>query len=128
MNYENAIRQKYRFFIPRVGNVTLEDLWDARLEMLDEAAILLRAETQNLNEDSFLRRKPNPRAAVAAEKLEIVKHVIETRLAEQDARTQAELRRSKAAELREILRDKKAEEMRGMSAEELEAQIAELEQ
>ena len=128
MNYENAIRRQYRFMAPGVGSVTLEDLWQLQLETLDSTGIRLRNEVETLNESSFLRRKPNPKAAEAAEKLEIVKHIIEVRLAEQDARTQAELRRSKAAELREILRDKKAEEMRGMSAEELEAQIAELEQ
>lgn len=128
MNYENAIRKQYRFLAPGVGSVTLEDLWQLPLEVLDSTGIRLRNETETLNETSFLRRKPNPKMAEAGEKLEIVKHIIDVRLAEQDARTQAEMRRSKAAELRDILRDKKAEELRGMTAEELEAQIAELEQ
>lgn len=132
MNYEKALRQQYRF--PSVaGALTLEQLWDLPLKTtrngrpdLDGVAKEVNYELKKQVEESFVETSTNPLKAELEDKLEIVKHIIAVRQAENAAERDAAARKQKKAELLELLHDKRKEELKGKSVAEIEAMINEL--
>ena len=117
-----ATKNKFRYTTTR-GSVTTEDLWDLSLEDLDKVAVQLDG-SANASK-SFIKKRTNTDAELI-NKLNVVKAVIEHKMAADDARKLAVLKRQQAAELKEILARKNAEKLAGLSEEEILKRLEEL--
>jgi hypothetical protein len=125
--FEKASKAKLRFLITK-GVVTTEDLWDLKLEDLDKMAISLRKQVKESEEESFIKTT-NSKSIVAAEtelKFEIVKHIIDVKLAEKEARVLAAEKRAKRAKLIELIGKKELTNLESKSIEDLKKELAEL--
>ncbi|MBB6053539.1 hypothetical protein [Armatimonas rosea] len=128
--FEKATRLKLRFETTK-GLLSVEDLWELPLTSptskvnLDEIARGLHHKVTTQTEVSFV----NPTAkSAAAEKdqlaLDIVKHVIGVRLAENEAAAKARANAEQKKKILEILDEKDTESLKGKSTEELRAMVA----
>lgn len=123
--FETATRRKLRFQTTR-GNLTVEDLWDVPLTVLDEAYKGLSRQIREAEDDSLLAKRDSG-VEEAAIKRDLVKHVVEVRQAEATEKRNREARRAQAARVRELIAQKQDEALSGKSTEELAALLAELE-
>lgn len=87
--YLTAIRKKFRFPSP-AGLLNLEQIWDLPLQHktgldLDTVARTINGELRSITEESFVVTKTDPRKPELEIKLAIVKDVIATKLAEEQA-------------------------------------------
>ncbi len=125
--FETAARKKFRF--PSVkGVLTVEQLFDLPLTAangfcLDAVAKEINSELKSVSEESFVAVASNPQKGVLEDKLEIVKHVIGVKQAENAARVAAADKAEQRERLRQILRDKKDKSLEGLSEAELEARL-----
>ncbi len=122
--YERALRSKYRFQTDR-GYVNVEQLWDLNLEQLDVIAQQVAGDLEKSSTKSFIKKKTTVSEELS-NKLEILKHLISTKLAEASEAEEREVRRQKVARIEEIIRQKKDEDLAGKSVEELTATLDEL--
>ncbi len=122
--YERALRSKYRFQTDR-GYVNVEQLWDLNLEQLDVIAQQVAGDLEKSSTKSFIKKKTTVSEELS-NKLEILKHLISTKLAEASEAEEREVRRQKVARIEEIIRQKKDEDLAGKSVEELTAMLDEL--
>lgn len=123
--FETATRRKLRFQTTR-GNLTVEDLWDVPLTVLDEAYKGLSRQIREAEDDSLLAKRDSG-VEEATLKRDLVKHVVEVRQAEATEKRSREARRAQAARVRELIAQKQDEALSGKSTEELAALLAELE-
>ena len=128
--FEKAIRSKLRFVTVH-GLASVEDLWDLPLTTksssktsLDDIAISLNADLKNY-EDSFVTKKTKKNAHTELG-FEVVKHIIKTKLAEQEAADKKIEIREKKQKIMSILSKKKDEALEGQSVEELEKMLEEV--
>ena len=112
-----ATRQKFRFNFK--GIATVEDLWDLNVRDLDTIFKGLNAQAKQAKEESLLAVKSKEDAVLEA-KIEIVKHIVKTKLEEAEQRRVRAENREKKNRIAEILADKQDEELRGKSVEELQ--------
>lgn len=129
--FERAARMKLRFASPQ-GNLTVEELWDMPLTSnrtnqanLNGIAKQVSRELKSEVEEDFV----NPRSGadeVLQLKLDIVKHVIQVRQAENESVRAAAERRDKKAKLLELISRKQDQQLEGKPLEELQAMVAEL--
>lgn len=124
--FETASRQKIRFET-RVGIISTEDLWDLPLTHatkanLDDVARTLFLKLKNDSDVSFVTpaQKSN---AIDQLRFDIVKHIIDIKLAERDVAVAAKANAEKKQKLLEILANKENEALGSLSMEELKAQI-----
>ena len=122
--YKEALQKKLRFTTGK-GNLTIEDLFDLNLEALDNLALTLDKMVQESPRKSFIRAA-NPKSELLELKFNIVKDVINTKLAEAAAKVEAKDKAAKKAQLVEILARKQAQSLENLSEEELQKRIAEL--
>lgn len=129
--FEQALRLKLRFPSPQ-GALTTEDLWDlpltstrpntANLNNIAKAVSrLLKAES----EEDFV----NPRSGVNETlqlSLDIVKHIIAVRQAENEATRLRAERTEKKAKLLELIARKQDQALEGKPLEELQQMVASL--
>lgn len=134
--FERAARSKLRFDSIR-GQLTTEDLWDLPLTAssratrdvkvdLDTIARSISATLRSIGQDSFVEMKPDPRKPTLELQLDILKHIIASKVSDAQA---AETRAAKAEQRRiltEALAEKESEEVGKMSKEEILAKLAEL--
>jgi len=120
--FEKSSRMKDRFETTK-GNLTTEDLWDlpltsARSPNLDDIARDLHRQLKDSAEVSFVApaRKEND---TLQRKFNIVKHIIEVRLAENAAAAEVRANKDKKARILEIIARKDDEELVGKSRDEL---------
>jgi hypothetical protein len=119
--FEKASRQKLRFASPR-GQLSVEDLWDLPLTgksaNLDDIARDLHKRLQDSPNISFVSK-----ASAADETLklafDVVKHVIEVRLAENAAAAVARENAAKKQRILEILNQRQDDALRNASEDEL---------
>lgn len=120
--FEKASRLKLRFKSVN-GLVSVEDLWDVPLTHLDSIAKALRKELRE-NEESFISEtKKNTTNELA---FEIVKQVIEVRLAEKEEKKAAAEKAAKKQRLLEILENKQNASLENLTEEQLRAEIEKL--
>lgn len=129
--FEKANRLKLRFSSPQ-GSLTAEDLWDLPLTStrvnqanLNNIAKDVSRELKAHGEEDFV----NPKSTVDETlqlKLDIVKHVIQVRQAENEAARTIADRREKKARLLELIAKKQDQELEGKSVEELNAMVESL--
>lgn len=125
--FEVAARNKFRFSTSR-GLVTVEDLWDLPLTSttgkanLDDVARAIHANLQSSDNVSFVNT-----AQVKDEteqlKMDIVKHVISVKLAENAAASQARETREKKQRIMEVMERKKDEALSNASLEDLQKML-----
>ena len=120
--FEKASRMKLRF-VTASGLVTVEDLWDmplihANRLNLDDIARALHRQLKSMDDVSFV----NPDQEVDETlqlKFDIVKHIIDVRVAENKAVLTARANREKKQKLLEIISQKENEGLMNTSLDEL---------
>ena len=125
-----ATREKFRFESSK-GDLSVEQLWDLPLTSrtgfdLDTVAKAVNANLKSSNEESFVNVSNNPAVSRLQAQLEVVKAIIEVKLAQAEA---TKKRAEKAAErqrLMEVLHSKKDQELQGLSVEEIERRLSQL--
>jgi len=130
--FEYASRNKLRFASTR-GDLTTEQLWDVPLRSSDGFNLNAVAKVANqavraANEENFVETARTPAHARAEAALEVVKHVIETKLADEAAAKRRAENRVKREKLLTALAEKQDGRLSEMSERELKKQIAELEE
>lgn len=125
MLFEKASRAKLRFKTSQ-GNLTVEDLWDLKLPALDNLAISLNKRIKEASEESFIKVKSKSTSELELQ-FEIVKHIIQTVMQEDEAREKAKEIRQKRAQLLNLIEHKEQQAMEGKSIEELRAELEKLE-
>ena len=129
--FESASRLKLRFPSPK-GLLTVEDLWDLPLTSttgkanLDTIACTLHAEIERQPKVSFVVKQGSALDQTNKLSLDVVIHIIEVRLAENEQKKQVEARREQKQQLLEIIAKKEAEQLYGSSFDELRARVATL--
>lgn len=126
--FEKASRLKLRFPTPQ-GGLSAEDLWELPLTSnrvnqanLNNIAKEVSRELKAHGEEDFV----NPRTAVDETlqlRLDIVKHVIHVRQAENMAARELSERREKKERLLELIAKKQDQQLEGKSLEELTAMV-----
>lgn len=124
-NFEKATRLRLRFETSR-GNLNVEDLWRLPLAELDKLAIALNKQLKESSEESFIKAKSKDNKLLEL-RFDIVKHIIETLLSEDEEKKKAADKRAKREQLLELIAKKKSQELEGKSLEELEAELTKLE-
>lgn len=127
--FEKAARLKLRFDTPK-GSLTVEDLWDlpltsARGASLDEIAMGLNREVKAAAEESFVVKTTKSNAVLQL-KFELVKHIIDVRLAENETAKTARETREKKDRILAIIARKQDEALKGAPLEELQRMVVEL--
>ena len=124
-------RKAFRFPSTR-GDLTFEELWNLPLQStkggfsLDAVAQTLHAESLKNEGVSFVTQAVSPEAAHATERLEVVKYVIATKLAENKAKLEREAKAQAKRNLVDLLADKEAQALQSLTVEEIKARIAAL--
>jgi hypothetical protein len=125
--FEQASREKYRF-PSKAGMLSVENLWDLPLtsstkSSLDDVAKGVNDLLKSAATESFVETTSNPAKTELESKLEIVKHVIAIRIAENEASKNAAAKRAQKEKLLAILDRKQDAELEGMTKEQILAQI-----
>jgi hypothetical protein len=123
MLFEKATRLKLRF-IEGVGQISTEDLWSLSLTRLDALARALNKEMRD-KEVSFIGEN-NEATSLVQLRFDVVKHIIDVKLAEKDARKQAEDLRQRKEQLRAALADRLHEDLKSKSVDEIQKELAAL--
>lgn len=121
--FETAARKKFRF--PFRGMVSVEDLFDLSPENLDIVFKALNAQKKVANEESLLSTATDADIELNI-KIEIVKHIVTTKLAEMRARQEARAKKEQAQKIMAIIETKQNEALEGKSIEELQAMLVDL--
>lgn len=123
--YKKALRAKLRFSTAK-GKLTTEDLFDLSLADLDNLAIVLDKKLSETPRKSFISDIA-PDTQEDELRFNIVKDIINLKLAERNAAQNAKAKAAEKAQLMEILHRKKNEALENLSVAEIEAKLAELE-
>ena len=115
--FEEATKQAIRFHTPR-GSLTVEDMWVADLEMVDMIAVSFQEDLERTSTKSFLK-DVNEENKHMRLKLDILKHIIESRLAEIEEAKQVARRKQRNQLIMRIIENKQNEELESKSIEEL---------
>ena len=121
--FEIATRTKMRF--PFKGLVSVEDLWDLSVKDLDSIFKTLNAQVKKSQEESLLATKTKEDETLAAQ-IEIVKHIVKTKLEEAETAKQSKELKEKKQKIMEIIAAKQDESLHNASVEELQAMLANL--
>jgi hypothetical protein len=124
--FEKASKAKLRFSTSR-GQLSTEDLWDLSLESLDSIAVAIDKALETAGKKSFIGKRDTTNTTLELQ-LEILKHIIEVKLAEKDAKAKRVERNAQLAQLKELAASKSNEALQGKSLEEINKMIAELQE
>ena len=123
--FEAATRKALRFATER-GPVTVEQLWQMPLQAknlfdLDSVAKDCNAKVKSFAEESFVTPTNTPAKAEAELALEVVKHIIQTKMTE--AAAEAAQKRETRQKILGIMAEKQDEALKSMSMEDLKKQL-----
>ena len=121
--FEKAARLKLRFNYK--GQWTVEDLYDLSVQELDSIFKMLNSQLNVQKEESLLEVKSKAEGILGL-KVEIIKHIVNVMLAEQEVAINRKLKATKKHRLLEIIAQKQDEEYYKKSPEELAKLIDEL--
>ena len=129
--FQKAAQQKLRFETPR-GLLTTEDLFDLPLTArngfdLDTVAKTVNRSLKASSEESFVNTPTNA-SAVDTLKLDIVKSVIATRIAERDEKAARAEKKLKRDRLLELLANKEDAALAELTPDQIKAQLAALDE
>ncbi|GGN76470.1 hypothetical protein GCM10010112_48610 [Actinoplanes lobatus] len=125
--FEKATREKFRYPSTK-GLLTTEQLWELPLTAksgfsLDDVAKAVNAELKAVDTESFVATETNPAKAALEAKLEVVKHVIAIRLAEEQAAKAAAAKKLEKEKLLAVLGRKQDAVLENLTEAELLARI-----
>ena len=126
--FERASRNKLRFR-SMAGELTVEQLWDLPLSTtraqvsLDQLAQSVNQRLTSATTESFVNPKPNPEAKLYQLQLDILKHIIDSKLKDAEAATTRAAKSSQRAKLQSILDAKDDEDLKGMTREQIQAKL-----
>lgn len=121
--FEFALRNKVRF--PYKGMITVEDLYDLSVRDLDTIFKTLNAQAKRSQEESLLATKTKEDETLSVQ-IEIVKHVVATKLADAEAAKHNKEVSAQKQKIMEIMAAKKDAALQNMSLEELQAMLENL--
>lgn len=121
--FEVALKNKFRF--PFKGLVSTEDLFDLKVEDLDEIFKTLNSQLKRVKEESLLDTKTKEDKEIDV-KIEIVKYIVTTKLAEKELHLKAREQKEQKQKILAILSTKQNEDLQNKSVEELKAMLNEL--
>ncbi|BCY08634.1 hypothetical protein [Actinoplanes sp. L3-i22] len=125
--FETATREKFRYPSTK-GLLTTEQLWELPLTAksgfsLDDVAKAVNAELKAVTTESFVATETNPAKATLETKLEVVKHVIAVRIAEDQAAKAAAAKKLEKEKLVAVLGRKQDAVLENLTEAELLARI-----
>lgn len=128
--FEYATRNKLRFATAR-GELTTEQLWDVPLRSsdgfnLNAVAKVASKAWKDLSEESFVETAKTPEHTRRETALEVVKYVIEAKLADEAAAKKRSENRAEKEKLLAILAEKQDGKLSALSEKELQRRIAAL--
>lgn len=131
-NFELAVKLKVRFATSR-GDASLEQLYDMPLTSrngfdLDTTARSVYQELKSIDEVSFVSSVPNKAKDLLQLKLDLVTHVIASKLEENSKVLKAAKNKEERQKLLGILNQKQDEELSTLTADEIKARILALEE
>lgn len=121
--FEVATRENYLF--PFKGMINVIDLWDLSLTNLDSVFKTLNAEVKKSEEESLLNTKTKEDEDLT-NKIEIIKYIVNKKLAEKEARENENKNKEKRQRILEIKAKRQDEALENMSDEDLDKMLAEL--
>lgn len=121
--FEIATRDNYQF--PFRGMINVIDLWTLSVQSLDNVFKTLNAEAKKSEEESLLSAKTKENEELS-NKIEIVKHIVGVKLAEQAAREDAKKKKEMKQRLLEIKAKREDAALENMSDADLDKMLAEL--
>jgi hypothetical protein len=126
--FEKATKDRLRFNSGK-GELSVEDLWELKLTDLDNIAKAVNKKLkEDDSEDSFIGKRPNKSKNELTLKLEILKSIIATKLEESEkAKVKGEKRAQKEF-LSDLLQKKRINALESMPVEDIEKQLASLEE
>jgi hypothetical protein len=125
--FQYATRTKLRF--PSVkGLLTVEDLWDVPLRSKDDFNLNAMFKAANkawkdINEENYVDNTRTPEHTRRETVLEVVKYVIDTKLAEEEAEKTRTARKQEKEKLLKILAEKQGGKLSDLSERELKKRI-----
>ncbi len=129
--FEKCVRLKLRFPSPQ-GALTAEDLWDLPLTStrlnqanLNNIAKGISRQLKAEGEEDFVNPKSGADTVLQVQ-LDIVKHIIEVKQAENAAERNLIERKQKKERIMEIIAKKQDQELEGKPLEELTAMVSDL--
>lgn len=128
--FEYASRNKLRYGSVR-GDLTTEQLWELSLRSkdgfdLDTVARGLNKKLKDLTEESFVSTTPSAASARAETSLEVVKHIIAVKMAEEASAKKRAANKGEKERLLSILAEKQTGALSALTEAELQKRIAEL--
>lgn len=121
--FEVATRENYLF--PFKGMINVIDLWDLSLTNLDSVFKTLNAEVKKSEEESLLNAKTKEDEDLT-NKIEIIKYIVNKKLAEKEARENEKKNKEKRQRILEIKAKRQDEALENMSDEDLDKLLADL--
>lgn len=125
--FEKATRMRLRFETT-AGLIDVEDLWQLPLTStrgkinLDDIAKDLHKKLKNDDEVSFVYKDKKPESLDQL-RFDIVKHIIDVKIAEREAEADATARKEKKQKILALIAEKQDENLRGMTLEQLTAMV-----
>ena len=114
--FEKAVRIKLRVESNR-GLLTVEDLWDLKIEELDGLYRKFKKEARDAEEESLINPvNVDERLTL---KIEVLKHIVTVKLEEREAASKRAETNRKKAELLELIKSKENSAMAEKSLDEL---------
>lgn len=121
--FEVATRENYLF--PFKGMINVIDLWNLSLTNLDSVFKTLNAEVKKAEEESLLNAKTKEDEELT-NKIEIIKYIVNKKLAEKEARENEKKNKEKRQRILEIKAKRQDEALENMSDEDLDKLLADL--
>lgn len=118
--FESATKEKYRF--PFKGQISVEDLWDLKLQDLDSVFKQLN-KMKKVNEEESLLEAKSAADVELEEKIQIVKFIVKYKQDEIAARSAAKDKKERNQKIMSIIERKQNEALEGKSIEELSAML-----
>ena len=122
--FENALKKGFRYPSTK-GLITTEDLFCLSLGDLNEIAKKINKRIKTSDEESFIPG-PNFETSNDSKLLDVVKHIINTKLVEQNNSVLEKEKADKKQKLMALISKKNEESLEGMSKEELQKMLEEL--
>ena len=121
--YKRALKKGLRFK-STLGILNTEDLFNLTLEQLDNIAIQVNKQLKEKEEGSFIKSKTTETTDLTL-RLDILKDVIETKLADKEIAEKAAATRARNERIKELIAQKQDSELADKDIEELKAMLSE---
>lgn len=123
--FEKASKLKLRFETNQ-GSLSTEELWDLSLQSLDTIAKKVNKQLRDEGEESFIPNRSRTSSQNTL-RLDILKHIIDVKVKEQEDRKARSERVATITRLKELAESKENEKLASQSLEDIQKQISELE-